>query len=435
MEVIENSAFYESTSIKGVDFSDSLREIKESAFYKSGIQGELILGDTEGLRTIGSFAFAYCSSITSLTIKEGVENVGSYAFQNCISIRNFVIETKDVILGSNVIDGCNQLKTITVPVELSYPNSNTFKGSKIETIHYTVADTGIMPDRSGTSSDINYYGKTLECGSIETLTTVIYDEGITHIGAYAYNLYRGYVSSDNKYGKLNNIRFPSTLTSIGNYAFAYQKSLHAMLFHGDQVTISSSAFTYCPADITVYGHDQGAMYAFAQSKNYYFVAIDKPVIEEGKRSTASGLQLELHATVCTDIDTYVSEVEWEVQNQTSSSTKINTDGVLQVGEDEQSETLQVIAKWNGETDSADVNVAVLYGLNAFTLPENLIRIEEEAFQGLPAEVLYIPQSCIEIDSRAFADCQQIKYVVVYDKDAIEIADDAFEDVGVIFIDR
>ena len=313
---------------------------------------------------------------------------------------------------------------MTIPVDFIGYQKNTFYGCPIATIHYTAGATGIMPDRNLDIESELYYQNMLDYYS--SLTTVIFDEGITCIGDYAF-----YTPINNRYGKLNNIRFPVTLISIGDYAFGYQKSLYSILFHGDQVTISSSAFINCPTNITIYGQDHGEMYDYAVLKNYGFVVIDKPVIEEGNYFTATGLQLEFHATVCSDIATYVTNVDWEVQNQTSTSTLISSDGILKVGDDETSEVIEVIAKWKDKKDSVNVEVAILSGLNSFTLPENLIHIEEEAFQGIPVEVLYIPQSCTEIDSRVFTDCQSLRYVIVYDKDAIDIENDAFSDVIII----
>lgn len=70
----------------------------------------------------------------------------------------------------------------------------------------------------------------------------------------------------------------------------------------------------------------------------------------------------------------------------------------------------------------------------FILPINLTSIDEEAFMGIDAEVVLVPESCISIGARAFADCPNLRYVIVPDLDAIDVAADALEGTDAMFVE-
>ena len=61
----------------------------------------------------------------------------------------------------------------------------------------------------------------------------------------------------------------------------------------------------------------------------------------------------------------------------------------------------------------------------FILPGNLTKIEEEAFAGLPMTVVKCPETLTEIESRAFADCGNLKEIYIPESTTI-IAEDAFD---------
>ncbi len=68
----------------------------------------------------------------------------------------------------------------------------------------------------------------------------------------------------------------------------------------------------------------------------------------------------------------------------------------------------------------------LTGLKTLTLPGFLTEIEEEAFVGIAAEVVVIPESCTSIGARAFADCPNLTYIVLPVGSEITPEDDGFD---------
>ena len=66
------------------------------------------------------------------------------------------------------------------------------------------------------------------------------------------------------------------------------------------------------------------------------------------------------------------------------------------------------------------------------LPDDLTEIKSEGFAAVSAYTVVIPESVIEIGSRAFANCSEMRYVQFQGNDC-EISDDSFEGTHVIFL--
>ena len=66
-----------------------------------------------------------------------------------------------------------------------------------------------------------------------------------------------------------------------------------------------------------------------------------------------------------------------------------------------------------------------YSLNELILPSSIEAIGEEAFANTSCQMVTIPDGCKSIGNRAFADCDDLKYVII-PSSVTNIADDAFE---------
>ena len=68
------------------------------------------------------------------------------------------------------------------------------------------------------------------------------------------------------------------------------------------------------------------------------------------------------------------------------------------------------------------------GLNTLTLPAAIKEVEPEAFMNVSAQVIIVPNGCVTIGSRAFANCTNLRYVIL--PSTLEtLADDAFAGCG------
>ena len=67
------------------------------------------------------------------------------------------------------------------------------------------------------------------------------------------------------------------------------------------------------------------------------------------------------------------------------------------------------------------------------LPQGIESIEADAFAGVTAEIVVLPVGVISIGSRAFADCENLLYLIAPVGTELIVADDAFEGSDVIII--
>ena len=84
--------------------------------YKDG-QGVLVFDDA--VTTIGVEAFAYCSSLTSVTIPDSVTMIGDYAFDHCSSLTSVYCKaiTPPALGRAHVFDNNGSGRKIYVPTE------------------------------------------------------------------------------------------------------------------------------------------------------------------------------------------------------------------------------------------------------------------------------------------------------------------------------
>ena len=67
----------------------------------------------QDVTSIGSYAFHYCKSLTSVTIPDSVTSIDKYAFYYCTSLKSITIGNNVTSIGYYAFEGCTSLKSIT----------------------------------------------------------------------------------------------------------------------------------------------------------------------------------------------------------------------------------------------------------------------------------------------------------------------------------
>ena len=152
--VDKNNQYYSSEN--GILFNkDKSKLIK----YPDGkINKQCIIPDN--VTDIGEYAFAACSSLTSITIPNSVTSISDRAFYYCSSLTNITIPNSVTSIGGSAFNSCSSLTNITIPNSVTCIDAYTFMRCS--------SLTSITIPNSVTSIE---YGAFNECSS---LTDVYY---------------------------------------------------------------------------------------------------------------------------------------------------------------------------------------------------------------------------------------------------------------------
>lgn len=116
---------------------NSVRSIGEYAFYYcSGLTSSTI---PDSVTKLGTNAFSYCASLTNIVIGAGVTSIGDYTFYYCGHLGSATIGSSVTNLGDYAFFGCSLTRMLfrgNAPVV----NYMTFSGSP--TVYYIVGASG-----------------------------------------------------------------------------------------------------------------------------------------------------------------------------------------------------------------------------------------------------------------------------------------------------
>ena len=228
-------------------------------------------------RTISYGAFYGCSNLSNVDISDRVSRIADSAFYQCNSLTSIVIPDTVKSIGKYAFSWCKNLKEVTLPISAEYAVFETDAAtsqssfalcSKVQKITYTVGDGSVfVPERSK-------YMCTLPSAASGTLTTVVYEEGITEIPGYALC----------SCSKLTSVTLPSTVKKIGDYAFYGCSALKDISITKNIEAIGASAFTYCRSITAV---DISSLTEIASSTFYECSSLTSIVIPDTVKKIGS----------------------------------------------------------------------------------------------------------------------------------------------------
>ncbi len=214
--------------------------IAESAFYHC-IDMTSINVPASVIR-IGDSAFAFSSTLESVTINEGTKYIDNYAFRSCSNLKEISLPDSIIQIGYNVFDG--------VPYEYEIINSAAYIGNHLIWVEDSFSGTYTVKEgtRSIASEAFMYMDQS-------NLQEIIFPKTLKGIGVSAFWGCTG----------LETLNLPSSVEYIGEYAFAWCENIKKIIVPGDVSYLAKNAFDSCTNLAEVYTLNKKWDYQFDDS--------------------------------------------------------------------------------------------------------------------------------------------------------------------------
>ena len=227
---IRSYAFYNCTGLKSIEIPSSVTSIGIYAFLGCSGLSKVNINDVEtwckiSFSTVNANPLCYAEKlylnnelVTDLIIPSSVMSIGNYAFQNCTGLKSIEIPSSVTSIGSNAFRGCTGLSKVNI------------------------TDVEAWCKISFESNDANplCYAKKLYLNN-ELVTDLIIPSSVTSIGSYAFYNCKG----------LESIEIPFSVTSIGSSVFYNWTSAQTISIQYGGFSASEKTWSYCSARLEV----------------------------------------------------------------------------------------------------------------------------------------------------------------------------------------
>jgi len=413
IKVISNKAFYTCTNLEIVDIPDNITTIGDEAFSWCTSFYDLTIG--EGVKTIGKEAFSSCDSLRWVHITDGVSSIGDKAFAWCDALSELTIGKGTVSIGKDAFLSCDKLYDVYFmgSAPMVYSATDYFSSFDPQvTLHYQSGESGWSnPSWYGyaTKMEDNRCGTNLIWKITEDGTLVISGSG----AMYDYGDYtQAYYEYDNcapwyRYREeITALELEDGISHIGAYAFLFCKNIEGEIVIPSSVkTIGNNAFEMCGTNVTL--------------------VLSKGVTSIGKEAFyASGITGRLDIP-----DSVISIGDTAFMGCTGITGELAIpNSVTHIGEAAFQNCHNITGKLiipDSVTSIEDLTFSGCERITQVNISENVTNIGDCAFSGTGIfGKVVIPDKVISIGESAFSDCENI-YVVVIGESVNHIGNHAF----------
>lgn len=349
------------------------------------IKTEYKIPDT--VKIIGEAAFSGCNSLEAVTVSDSVTKIGNSAFENCENLKSVALGKNIEEIGMSAFLDCYSLYDVRytgseadwerisiasgndylleADIEFNYDPASAYKCG--DNVFFELDEkTGVLK-----ISGEGFISKPFK--ENKKIKEVIIEDGVTSICDFAFE----------KCVNLEKITIPSSVTSIGNYAFQ-QSGLKSIVIPEGVINIGYCSFRGCPnlKHVTIPASVMSIENAF--EKSYKITSI---IVDENNANFSC--------------DTYGALFNKD------KTVLIN----YPVGNERKTYVLPDTVK--------TIDWSVFYNcrsLEAVTVPDSVTKIERFAFANCEnLKSVALGKNIEEIGMCAFQNCKSLKEIVIPDK--------------------
>lgn len=394
MENFENPAsvpwYSKRSAVKGINISDNVTSIGDYAFYYICNVEEIKIPSS--VTCIGKYAFYECSKITSVTIPDSVETIGDKAFSYCSNLKNIYIGKNVSSIGEQAFYYASTLSEIRVSEEnqnFSSSDGVLFDKNRETLIWYPKGKTAtsyVVPSTVKTIGDYAFYYNS-------TLRGITLPENLCTIGSDAFSVC----------SNISSFEIPESVGEIGTYAFSSCSKLERVNLPSSLLKIESGIFSGCsslseiqiPQSVESIGSS-----AFSSCRKLAEIAIPEKVTMIGSYAFS-----ECSSLTYLNIPRSVTQIGSDAFSNCSLLEKIDL-----------GENVETIGSGAFKNCTS---------LSFVKLPSKLLEIGYDTFKGCTALLeITVPDSVGKIGNSAFSGCSSLKYIKL-GKGLTSVLDNAF----------
>lgn len=248
------------TNLTSITIPESVTSLAANAMRRSTALKEVNFAGTPTLTTIGTYAFADCSSLTGFTVPASVTTIKDHAFDGCSAMTAFEVPVGVTEIGGQAFGNCSELATFTfaeASTLTSIGKSAFYKCAKLTEITFPESLTtlgGELFNGAGVTSifipkNVNSIGEGLTY-ACSVASIAVDAENETYDSRDGCNAVIETATNKLIAGSFNTV-IPEGVVTIGTFAFAQFADTFSLVIPESVTTLEFGAIHMCAGLTTV----------------------------------------------------------------------------------------------------------------------------------------------------------------------------------------